>query len=270
VTTRTTKTTNATTNTREHDSTRGPRDHRGLRGFTLLELVVIIAVMAILAAAVAPSMMQQIADSRIQATKDEAKALYDAMVGTPMQGTAFGFVGDIGRLPTALNELAARGSLPNYSTGNVRSVGMGWRGPYVNMGASANDYLTDGFGRNYTLASGQVRSAGPDGVANNADDIAYPPSAPDVTGDVAVTVKTLQGNKTVVDPNGYRVDLYYALNGAETSVSDGSSAFTFSNVPMGVHAVRVVKTSNPKSGSIMVEDTVVVRPGTTATIELWF
>ena len=244
---------------------------RGSRGFTLLELVVILAVLGILAAAVAPSMMQQIADTRVEATREEAEALYTAIVGTPSEGTSFGFVGDIGRLPNTFEELAAPGSLPSYSTGAVRNVGMGWRGPYVNIGTSATDYLSDGFGRAYTgAATGQVRSAGPDGIADNADDIVYPPSAPTVTGSVTVTLKNLQGQKTVVDPVGYRVDLYYAVNGAQASVSAATAPFSFASVPMGPHAVRVIKTSSPGAGSTVSEDTIVVRPGGTAAVELWF
>jgi prepilin-type N-terminal cleavage/methylation domain-containing protein len=244
---------------------------RRARGFTLLELVVIIAVLGILAAAVTPTVMNQIMDTRVSATHDEAQALYDAMVGAPnSDGTRFGFVGDIGRLPNTLQELATQSGLPSYATGNVRSIGMGWRGPYINSGASANDYQTDAFGRNYVVNSGQVRSYGPDGVANNADDIVYPPSAPTVAGTVAITVKTITGGKTVVDPAGYRVDLYYANAGTQASVSDIASPFTFTGVPMGLHAVRVVKTANPNAGMVMVEDTVVVRPGTTNAAELWF
>jgi prepilin-type N-terminal cleavage/methylation domain-containing protein len=244
---------------------------RSARGFTLLELVVIIAVIGILAAAVTPTVMNQIMDTRVDATEAEARSLYEAMVGAPSSdGTRFGFVGDIGRLPTSLTELASPGGLPSYSTVNARSIGIGWRGPYINSGTSSTDYQRDAFGRNYVLNSGQVRSYGPDGVANNTDDIVYPPSAPVVTGTVAITVKTITGGKTVVDPTGYRVDLYYANGGDEASVSDTATPFTFSNVPMGLHAVRVVKTSNPNLGSTMVEDTVVVRPDTTDAAELWF
>jgi len=178
------------------------------RGFTLLELVVIIAVIGILAAAVAPTVVNQILDTRVSATQDEAQGLHEAMVGAPTSdGTRFGFVGDIGRLPSSLSELASPGGLPSYSTSHIRSIGMGWRGPYINSGTSSTDYQRDAFGRNYVLNSGQVRSYGPDGIANNSDDIVYPPSAPVVTGTVAITVKTISGGKTVVDPNGYRVDL---------------------------------------------------------------
>jgi general secretion pathway protein G len=247
------------------------RTHDGHEGFTLLELVVIIAVIGILAAAVTPTVMNQIMDTRVSATEAEARALYESMVGAPASdGTRFGFVGDIGRLPTTLQELAAPSGLPSYATGNTRSIGMGWRGPYINSGTSPNDYQRDAFGRNYVVNSGQVRSYGPDGVANNSDDIVYPPSAPVVTGTVAITVKTITGGKTIVDPAGYRVDLYYANGGTESVVADSASPFTFANVPMGLHAVRVIKTSNPNAGSTMVEDTAVVRPGTTNAAELWF
>ena len=240
-------------------------------GFTLLEVIVVLSVIAIFAAVVTPSFVQEIGQARIDATQDETQVLYEAMVGPSTGETRFGFVGDIGRLPNSFQELAQQSGLPAYTTSTVRNVGIGWRGPYVNTGTSTNDYLTDGFGRDYTgAASGQVRSAGPDGVANNADDIVYPPAVAAITGSVTVTVKTIQGGKTIVDPAGYRVDLYYASNGVQTSVSDTTAPFTFDNVPMGLHAIQVVKTSNPQAGSIVGQDTIVVRAGSTAAVEIWF
>jgi prepilin-type N-terminal cleavage/methylation domain-containing protein len=239
-------------------------------GFTLLELVVVIAVIGILVAAVTPSVVQRIMDGRIEETRAEALSLYDGMVGKPAE-SRFGFVGDLGRLPTSFSELAQRGSLPVYTTSTTRGVGMGWRGPYVNIGTTANDYLTDAFGRAYTgVASGQVRSAGPDGVAGSADDILVPPAAPTIGGTVTATVKTITGGKTLVDPAGYRVDLFYANGGVESSLADTAAPFSFSNVPMGVHAIHVVKTVNPQAGTIVAQDTIVVRPSNTTAVELWF
>jgi len=247
-----------------------PIGQRPRNGFTLLELVVVIAVIGILVAAVTPSVVQQIMDSRIEGTRSEAQSLFDAMVGKPADGR-FGFVGDLGRLPASFTELAQQGGLPAFTTSTTRGVGMGWRGPYVNIGSTANDYLTDAFGRAYTGASsGQVRSAGPDGVAGNADDIVYPPAAPAIGGTVTVTVKTITGGKTLVDPAGYRVDLFYANGGVETALADTASPFSFSNVPMGVHAIRVVQTVNPGAGTVAAQDTIVVRPSNTTAVELWF
>jgi prepilin-type N-terminal cleavage/methylation domain-containing protein len=246
-------------------------------GFTLIELVIVLAVIGILAAAVTPAVVQRVIDARILATAAEAQALHEAMVGVPTQ-SRFGFVGDMGRLPNSFQELVQRGSLPAYTIDTTRSIGMGWRGPYVNIGTSQNDYLADGFGRAYTgAASGQVRSAGADGVMNTADDIVYPPMAPVVTGNVTVTVKTLERRRTVVDPAGYRVELLYASNGSENEVGDSNPPYTFTNVPMGIHAIRVVSTNgngngngNGNSGNVVSQDTVLVYPGSTAVVELWF
>ncbi len=238
-------------------------------GFTLVELVVVLAVIGILAASVTPAVVQQVVDARIGATATEARALHEAMVGNHTQ-SRFGFVGDVGRFPNSFQELVQRGSLPSFSTGS-RGIGTGWRGPYINTGASPTDYAFDGFGRPYTGASsGQVRSAGPDGVANTVDDIVYPPSVPIVTGNLIVTIKTVNGRRTVVDPSGYRVELFYADNGREEDVSDSDKPFTFSNVPMGIHAIRAVKTSGNGNGSVVSQDTIVVHPGSTTAIELWF
>lgn len=242
------------------------RRRRDARGFTLLEMSIVLAIIAILGAVATPMILSRILESRVNATTEEAQVLYEAMVGRESEEGSFGFVGDIGRLPASFEELAQPSGLPLYTVSTVRGVGMGWKGPYVNTGASATDYLTDAFGRPYTGAStGQVRSMGPDGIAGNADDIVYPPAAPVITGRVHVNVKSLLGVKTHNDPPGYVVDLYYSNGGVQVVVRDSSAPFRFDNVPMGLHAVQVIG----PTGAVAAGETISLRPGAAQVVELW-
>lgn len=244
------------------------RRMRNGRGFTLLEMAIALAIVAILAAIATPLILQRLMDARIEATREEARNLYEAMVGREGDAGSFGFVGDIGRLPATFEQLVQPAGLPLHTQATVLGIGMGWRGPYINAGALATDYLTDAFGRPYTGAStGRVRSAGPDGIADTADDIVFPPSLPVITGRVHVNVKTTGDKKTLNNPDGYVVDLYYASGGVQAVVRDASPPFRFDNVPMGLHAIQVV---NLTGGGVVAQDTIALRPGSTALAELWF
>lgn len=53
-------------------------------------------------------------------------------------------------------------------------------------------------------------------------------------------------------------------------MQDTSAPFTFTGVHAGVHAVRVMRTGNPKPGTIVAQDTIVVQPGGATAIDLWF
>lgn len=226
-------------------------------GFTLIEVILIIAVLAILATAAAPAVMQRLLDAKIEQTRTSTKLLYEAMTGNLEQGS-YGFVGDIGRLPLTFEELMKPGKLPVYSTTNVRSVGMGWNGPYIHFGTSQADVLKDGFGRGFYTGSGsigQVRSAGTDGLFVNEDDIVYPPSQPFIIGRVLVTVKKVVGENSTVDPLGYEVRLYYAKEGVQTMLSSKIAPFVFENVPMGLHAIQVL------NNTVVVAQDTIASPG---------
>ncbi|MEW5983926.1 MAG: hypothetical protein AB1806_16355 [Acidobacteriota bacterium] len=240
-------------------------------GFTLIEVVIIISVLAILAAAIMPAMLQQVVDTKIEATRAEAKVLHEAMVGRPDTPGSFGFVGDMGRLPTSVEELVRpeRRTQP-FTSATFRGVGMGWKGPYVNVGDTKDDQLTDAFGRPYRAAYGQVRSAGPDGVFDTDDDIVYPPKPPIITGRVIVTVKRMsaEDQSFTVDPPGYEVRLYYSRNGQQDYVADSMAPFVFEDVPQGIHAIEV---NRLKRDQIVVSDTIqTFGGGATKLVELFF
>jgi type II secretory pathway pseudopilin PulG len=243
-------------------------------GFTLIEVTVILAVLAILAAAITPMVLQQIVDAKVDATHKEARVLNEAMLGRADAAGSFGFFGDMGRWPVSFTELLkpAPGT-PLFTTATFRSVGMGWKGPYINTGGFGDDALTDAFGRAYRgAATGQVRSAGPDGLFDTADDIVYPPAPPNPGGRLMVTVKRMaaEDNSYALDPAGYTVRLYYASNGREAFLDDPVAPFVFENVPQGVHAIVVLRMKSDPPLAVAQDTVQVFGGGATRLVEFVF
>jgi len=243
-------------------------------GFTLIEITVILAVVAILAAAITPMVLQRLVEAKADATRQEAKLLHEAMLGRAGEPGSFGFFGDMGRWPVAFEELLRPApATPLFTTATFRNVGMGWKGPYINTGASGDDALTDGFGRPYRGASnGQVRSAGPDGLFDTADDIVYPPALPNPGGRLMVTVKRMaaEDNSYTLDPAGYTVRLYFSNNGREAFLDDPVAPFVFENVPQGIHAVVVLRMKSDPPLAVAQDTIQVFGNGATKLVECMF
>jgi prepilin-type N-terminal cleavage/methylation domain-containing protein len=243
-------------------------------GFTLIEITVVVAVLAILAAAITPMILQQIVDTKIETTRKEARLLSEAIVGRPDVPGSFGFFGDMGRFPKELAELLkpAQGAVLFHTDDTFRNVGMGWKGPYVNAGDSKDDMLLDAFGREYKVLGGQVRSAGPDGIFDNEDDIVYPPKPPAPFGRLMVTVKRMAAEDIsyTLDPPGYTVRLYYSDNGQEMFVDDPFPPFVFENVPQGVHSIVVLRVKKDPPQKVVQDTIQVFGGGATKLIELIF
>jgi prepilin-type N-terminal cleavage/methylation domain-containing protein len=250
--------------------------HQAVRptGFTLIEVTVILAVLAILAAAITPMVLQQLVDAKVEATRKEAKLLNEAILGRGDATGGFGFFGDMGRWPVSFEELLrpAPGT-PLYTTATFRNVGMGWKGPYVNTGDSGGDALNDAFGRPYRgVANGQIRSAGPDGEFDTADDITYPPAPANPGGRLMVTIKRMaaEDSSYTLDPPGYTVRLYYSNNGQEAFLDDPVAPFVFENVPQGIHAIVVLRMKSDPPRAVAQDTIQVFGNGATRLLELVF
>jgi prepilin-type N-terminal cleavage/methylation domain-containing protein len=120
------------------------------RGFTLVELVVIIVVLGIIAAVGIPKMGGLLNDSKISATKAEMAELKKAIIGNPqvVAGNTLvsrGFAGDVGFIPSRLEDLAAK---PDSVSDWDRIAQLGWHGPYID--SSGGEYLSDAWGTQYS------------------------------------------------------------------------------------------------------------------------
>lgn len=230
-------------------------------GFTLIEIVAVLAIVAILVAFLVPVAFQSIQSSKEDATKEDVERIFKAVVGDPDKGN-FGFLGDMGRLPSTLSELVEQGSQLAFHTSHtshagsgdhVGDVGTGWRGPYLAGKFATSDLFKDSWGQalSYTNTgntAGQITSSGPDGdLATTANNIVFPVQLPVLTtGTLIVTVVV----NDIPQPTGLTVDVFSATSTGDqgtavtkTTAADGKVPFRFT-VPHGVSVVRATHTAS--------------------------
>lgn len=225
------------------------------RGFTLIEIIIVLAVLAVLLGMLTPMVLRSVQSSSEDATRQDVERIFKAIVGDP-QKENFGYLGDMGRLPTTLSELVARGSQPAFHTADgavehVGGVGSGWRGPYLTGQFETSDLFKDPWGQPFSYTNtgptaGQIVSGGPDGsVATTEDNLVFPVQVPvQTTGTLLVTAIV----NDIPQPAGVTVEVFSINNGelgtavTKTTASDGKVPFRFT-VPHGVSVVRTTHTS---------------------------
>jgi hypothetical protein len=159
----------------------------------LLFAVVLMGVVAVGIGLVAPVLFQVTAADNGSRIAEDLDALKVALAGNPrlVIGGAradFGFIGSMGNVPSVLPQMWEKSAQPSYLFDTARKVGAGWVGPYIpstfvnDLAAMDKDrwgneliYTSTPFQRNGPGEDGQwvaarIRSAGTDGIANNADD----------------------------------------------------------------------------------------------------
>lgn len=228
---------------------------KSYKGFTLIEIVVILAVIAILASMAVPMALRLFQVTATTGTNDEMQTVKNALLGDPTKiangvRTDFGYLGDIGCLPTAafpsapaLDRLNTQGTLPAWSFNATQQIGAGWNGPYIT--GAPSDYENDQWGNAYTYTiagacplTATFKSPGQDGVAGNADDIDYSIVATETTSTVSGYVKDPNGNPS----SSSTATINYPVNGTLTTASDAADAtgfYTISGIPFGKRSLNV-------------------------------
>lgn len=226
-------------------------------GFTLVQVILLLALVALAAGLLVPLTSQLLSLEREARTERQLERLKAAMVGDRevRQGrdrSAFGYLGDFGRLPGSLPQLLHPFSQPTFGIRADRRLGAGWQGPYL-LPATLADTVRihrDAWGRSLRwttrdssvdgeLWTGRLRSAGEDGEMETGDDVVVPVLRTEVVSD---TVRGVVADATGQPLPNRAVSLTLRRDGAlvDTTVfTDNGGRFTFRNVPLGRSLVRL-------------------------------
>lgn len=152
------------------------------KAFTLIEVMVVMAIISILAGMLMPAVWKFWESEEIATTRERMREIKKGLVGDKslvQNGvrTHYGFVGDNGELP--FHNFSALGGL-SYLVSKPVGGYPHWNGPYLS--GFGSDWNKDAWGKvfRYSLTkdaygryvSAELRSAGPDGIFDNSDDLA--------------------------------------------------------------------------------------------------
>ncbi len=212
----------------------------------------VVALMAIVGAVTIGLISSSVDETRFNETSAKLKHIRDAMIGDvhiqeANTRTSFGFLGDVGAIPTAITDLVTNPTLPAFAVDQTVRFGIGWNGPYL-IGAPNEDFTTDAWGRAIVYAPAAVpatlTSLGADGTTGGTG----------LNEDIVVTLPTELTTATV---SGFvcqskgpfilsaQVELNYpngsaVLTQSEVLVAPADKGyFSFASVPFGVRSITI-------------------------------
>lgn len=259
----------------------------GRKGFTVIGVVLVLCAVSVPAVLLGPLLFREVTVSKEEQTRRKLDRLVAVIAGIPEEET-FGFIGDLGRLPQSLEELNSLSDPPTLcdsafnpaapptfhttdgTTPHMGQVGMGWRGPYFREMVFSDEHLRDAWGQKLrytcpettrpatdpttagvalTLRTGQITSAGADGIFDSADDIESEPFHD--RGHLFLTIT--QGAQDAI-ARAVTVHLFFPVNGEQTSLvsepqtvaaPEGSEiTVVFASIPAGVRYAKILYSVN--------------------------
>ena len=250
-------------------------------GFTLIEAIFTLAIIAIVSVGLMTVSNAAFDMINVEITDDHIRALQRAVSGDPVivlneARTSFGYIGDMGNLPPAIEDLWVKGSQSDFSFDTTKKTGGGWDGPYLEtsivemLDSLALDawstalfydptpFLDEGFGAN---AQGKLISFGPDGIAGGNDDISIHFFDSEIVSRVQGFIRDEDENGV----SGVGVTVNYPQNGTLTSQtiqSDSLGYYFFLDIPFGNRSLTI----EPRL--VLAPDTAIVTGNSNDTVEL--
>jgi type II secretory pathway pseudopilin PulG len=239
------------------------------RGQTLIELLILIAALSAISVATIGLSTDTLNESRFNETKRRLNTIRNALVGDPtlMQIGArsnFGYQGDVGGIPGAIQGLQALWSapagIPAYTVDSTGKIGIGWNGPYLDATVPGADHLNDGWGNPFVYNPSNtpptVVSYGADGVAGGTgynQDITMELPANVLTATVFGVIRnngSQWSGSADIDLN--LPDGSGALKTLSASISaPDNGAFSFAGVPIGIRSVTVYVPSKVSPAQVL-------------------
>lgn len=211
------------------------------RALSLLELVVALTILIILTTVSLQVTDGVVDQERFDSSRRTLQEIEGAILGQPQQenGAVRGFVADMGRLPTNLNELiqapldSANNPLSfNYieppGTQNI-FLGTGWRGPYLRLPIGTTT-IKDSYGQDFQITPNDGSSI--ESIAVNKD-LRSPP----FDNDLIIELKNSSGLNRVEANVTVTVELLDGSSFRPLTVADGDITVTLFE-PDGAGGVR--------------------------------
>ncbi len=215
-------------------------------GFTLLEVVFVVMILAIIGTMTVSALKDSDRGKRFEETRAKMEMLRIAILGDPDKRESggsrsnFGYHGDMGTVPLALNMLTIP-QVPAWTFVGSLGIGAGWRGPYAKVDfPDPYSIQTDAWGNAFVYSTTSITSFGSDGAAGGSS------FASDLVVNIDTSLRRSRVWGVVADGttrlSGQNVRLHFPLAGAIANsniTTDTNGFFSFTNVPFGPCAVQV-------------------------------